>query len=315
MSRDRALSLAGFVLMAVLGVAAFTVTNAWWQRVLLLIVALALGWMAFGVRARASLTACAGRVLRSVASRDDRVVLAGLSPSARDEAFRRAHAAMDQGAFPRTGDPANLLTDSERERLTRLRRSRGGGSPCPCCECLTLRSSRDSCPVCGWVTGGKNHVSLEKARATFELIGAAEMQLVKYVRGPRLDERPTAKSVVYQLDGDRFSSLDGFFQEITRVLSLKPWGHSLEEYDHVLFNVPRDGFILWWKNHETSREQLGYRPTMLQLEHMLPRAQLYKRMYVETAVDDAREGKGPTVFDWLVDITQDHAPDLELILD
>ena len=64
----------------------------------------------------------------------------------------------------------------------------------------------------------------------------------------------------YEIDGERFSSLEEFYSEIDRVMQLSSWGHNLDAFNDVLrggFGTPNGGFAICWKNHELSREWLG----------------------------------------------------------
>jgi RNAse (barnase) inhibitor barstar len=82
---------------------------------------------------------------------------------------------------------------------------------------------------------------------------------------------------IYEIDGANFSTLEGFYDEFSRVvIPGVSWGHNLDAFDDVLyggFGTPDDGFVLRWKNHDLSRQRLG-----------------------------------PTDFDLLVEILTDHRP-------
>lgn len=80
---------------------------------------------------------------------------------------------------------------------------------CKCCGYYTLEDEPldpnlhpgtfEICPVCFWeddaiqyknpdYAGGANNVSLNQAKKNFELFGAVEKRLIKYVRKPQADE-------------------------------------------------------------------------------------------------------------------------------
>jgi len=113
----------------------------------------------------------------------------------------------------------------------------------------------------------------------------------------------------YEIDGHRFSTLEEFYDEISRVLIQgASWGHNLDALDDVLyggFGTPDEGFILRWKNHAVSRQRLGYVETARQLEKRLKRCHPTNRDIVRKELDLARGSQGPTVFDWLVEILTD----------
>lgn len=66
---------------------------------------------------------------------------------------------------------------------------------------------------------------------------------------------------VYEIDGERFSTLDGFYDEISRVLIPGAWwGRNLDAFNDILrggFGTPDEGFVLRWRNADLSRERLG----------------------------------------------------------
>jgi RNAse (barnase) inhibitor barstar len=67
----------------------------------------------------------------------------------------------------------------------------------------------------------------------------------------------------YEIDGSRFSTLEGFYDEISRVLIPgAEWGRNLDAFNDVLrggFGTPEGGVVLCWKNSALSREHLSSR--------------------------------------------------------
>lgn len=114
----------------------------------------------------------------------------------------------------------------------------------------------------------------------------------------------------FQLHGDRFSTLEEFWNEIERTLIPGlSWGRNLDAFNDILrgeFGTPKGGFVLRWQNSSLSRERLGYPETVRQLENRLRRCHPSNRESVERELASARERVGPTVFDWLVEIIRDH---------
>jgi RNAse (barnase) inhibitor barstar len=132
--------------------------------------------------------------------------------------------------------------------------------------------------------------------------------------------------MTYEIDGRRFHTLEEFFDEISTVLiSGSEWGRNLDAFDDVLrgrFGTPEGGFTIRWRNHVLSQERLGYVETIRQLEARLQRCHPSNRPAVAAELAAARAGRGPTVFDWLVEIVREHGPDgaepedgLHLVLD
>jgi RNAse (barnase) inhibitor barstar len=115
---------------------------------------------------------------------------------------------------------------------------------------------------------------------------------------------------VYEIDGARFSTLEGFFDEISRVLVPRvPWGRNLDAFNDILrggFGTPEDGFVLLWIRSDVSRERLGYPETVRQLEMQLQRCHPSHRTSIVGRIEAAKRGEGPTVFDWLIDIISNH---------
>jgi RNAse (barnase) inhibitor barstar len=117
---------------------------------------------------------------------------------------------------------------------------------------------------------------------------------------------------VYEIDGFRFTTLEDFYDEVSRVLIPgAEWGRNLDAFNDILrggFGTPDGGFVFRWKDSQLSRERLGYAETVRQLEMRLQRCHPSNRVYVGNQLADARHGGGPTVFDWLVEIIAVHAP-------
>jgi RNAse (barnase) inhibitor barstar len=114
----------------------------------------------------------------------------------------------------------------------------------------------------------------------------------------------------YEIDGTRFSTLEEFYDEISRVLIPgAEWGHNLDAFNDILrggFGTPEGGFVLRWLNSDVSRERLGYIETVRQLERRLQRCHPSNRASVARDLERAMRGEGPTVFDWLIEILHVH---------
>jgi hypothetical protein len=123
-------------------------------------------------------------------------------------------------------------------------------------------------------------------------------------------------TTIYEVDGGRFATVEGFFGEVSRALIPGViWGHNLDAFNDILrggFGTPEDGFAIRWKSHALSRERLGFPETIRQLELRLQRCHADNRAHVERDLDQARRGVGPTAFDWLVEIIRGHGIELRL---
>jgi len=122
---------------------------------------------------------------------------------------------------------------------------------------------------------------------------------------------------ILEIDGQRFSTLEEFYEEVSRTLIPgTEWGQNLDAFNDILrggFGTPEDGFTLVWRASDVSRRRLGYAETVRQLQHRLTRSHPSNRAQVRTELEAAQAQRGPTVFDWLVRIISDH-PDIRLVL-
>jgi RNAse (barnase) inhibitor barstar len=116
----------------------------------------------------------------------------------------------------------------------------------------------------------------------------------------------------YEIDGKNFSTLEGFYEEISCVMMPHDqWGQNLDAFNDILrggFGTPADGFTIRWKNHLVSKERLGYPETVRQLRLRLSRCHPTNRAATADALRLAESLAGATVFDWIVDIILRHSP-------
>jgi RNAse (barnase) inhibitor barstar len=119
-----------------------------------------------------------------------------------------------------------------------------------------------------------------------------------------------AAKPTYTIDGHRFSTLEEFYDEVSRCLIPgADWGRNLNAFKDILrggFGTPEGGFVLRWLNADISRERLGYPETVRQLELRLRRCDPSHRADVARDLEATRRVEGPTVFDWLIEIITDH---------
>ncbi|HET9305118.1 MAG TPA: barstar family protein [Candidatus Sulfotelmatobacter sp.] len=117
---------------------------------------------------------------------------------------------------------------------------------------------------------------------------------------------------VYEIDGSRFSTVEGFYYQVTRALGLpSQCGSNLDAFEDVLqggFGTPEEGFVIRWKDYEISKRRLGYSETTRQLAMRLEKCDATARDEVSKRLELARLGQGPRAFDWLVEIIRDHGP-------
>jgi RNAse (barnase) inhibitor barstar len=116
---------------------------------------------------------------------------------------------------------------------------------------------------------------------------------------------------VFEIDGNAFNSLEGFYDEVSRKVFDAPWGKNLDAFNDVLrggFGTPDEGFVLRWRNSERSRSVLGYPATVRWLEKKLHDCHPSNVDHFQHRLEAARRGEGLTLFDTLVEIILAHGP-------
>jgi RNAse (barnase) inhibitor barstar len=120
-------------------------------------------------------------------------------------------------------------------------------------------------------------------------------------------------TVVYVLEGGEVRTLEDFWRVVGESIGCGGYfGQNLDGFADCLrggFGTPEDGdYAIEWRDHETSRQHLGYPETARQLEEILGRCHPNHRVTVSVRLAEARAGRGPTVFDWLVEIIESELP-------
>ncbi|MCJ7932424.1 MAG: ribonuclease inhibitor [Chryseobacterium sp.] len=123
------------------------------------------------------------------------------------------------------------------------------------------------------------------------------------------------------INGGHFSSLGGFYEEISNVLMRDTdWKvGTLDGFDDILYG----GFGLFengekieilWKESEKSKEDLGLKATQEFYENKIRQGKPFNVELIQQKLDELLDGKGQTLFDILVEIIQSHAH-IELNMD
>jgi RNAse (barnase) inhibitor barstar len=122
--------------------------------------------------------------------------------------------------------------------------------------------------------------------------------------------------LVYEIDGKNIPTLESFFDQVWPLLAgCPPSGNtSLDAFNDIL-SWPKEPYIIVWKNSNLSRKQLGYSEISRKLEKMLNTCHSSNRGNVSRRLQEARDGKGPTIFDWLIEIIQNNEPYVTLRLE
>lgn len=114
---------------------------------------------------------------------------------------------------------------------------------------------------------------------------------------------------IFEIDGRNFESLDGFFDELGKVLGTAPWGRNFDAFNDVLrggFGSPEGGFVLRWLHSADSRVSLGYDATIAYLEQLLQRCHPDNAAIVEVELEAARRREGQTIFDLVLEVIRCH---------
>ncbi|MFC0842630.1 barstar family protein [Streptomyces noboritoensis] len=121
-------------------------------------------------------------------------------------------------------------------------------------------------------------------------------------------------TTIYVLDGRHIHTLEDFWRVIGESVN-GPGGYFGKNLDALAdclrggFGTPDDGdFRFEWHDHAYAREALGHPETVRQLEIRLTRCHFTNRESVAAELAAAKDGRGPTVFDWLVGIFEGEAP-------
>ncbi|MGW6746710.1 barstar family protein [Streptomyces sp. NPDC055025] len=121
-------------------------------------------------------------------------------------------------------------------------------------------------------------------------------------------------TVTYVIDGAEVTGLDRFWQVIGAAVN-GPGGYfgsnldALADCLHGGYGTPDDGdFVIEWRRHELSRRALGQEETARTLRRRLERAHPDNKTAIQAELDDVLAGRGPTVFDELVQLIEEEAP-------
>ncbi|MFF2328025.1 MULTISPECIES: barstar family protein [unclassified Streptomyces] len=114
-------------------------------------------------------------------------------------------------------------------------------------------------------------------------------------------------TVTYVIDGSRVTGLEQFWSLIGEAVN-GPGGYFGRNFDSLAdclgggMGTPDDGdFVFEWRDHARSAQTLGHEETARYLRQGLSRAHPTNRPSFQRRLDEALAGRGPTLFDLLVD--------------
>jgi RNAse (barnase) inhibitor barstar len=118
---------------------------------------------------------------------------------------------------------------------------------------------------------------------------------------------------IYILDGKNFFTRTELLEEVGKVLFGEAHlVHDLNALNDVLeggYGTPEEGFVLIWRNWEISKNRFGYDETVRTLGETLKKCRPADRSYIKTNRLLAKQGKGRTFFDMIVEIFESHESD------
>lgn len=115
------------------------------------------------------------------------------------------------------------------------------------------------------------------------------------------------------IHGGHFSSLDGFYEEASKVLMKDTdWKvGTLDGLDDILYggfgvfeNNESIGII--WKKSQKSKEDLGLEATQEFYKNKIQQGKPFNIELIQQKLNDLNEGKGQTLFEILVEIIESH---------
>lgn len=123
------------------------------------------------------------------------------------------------------------------------------------------------------------------------------------------------------INGGHFSNLSEFYEEVSHVL-MKDVGWkvgTLDGFDDILYGgfgvfETHEEIEFLWKESQQSKEDLGFNATRKFYERKINQRELFNVELIQQKLDELMEGKGPTLFDILIEIIESHK-NITLILD
>ncbi|WP_329193161.1 barstar family protein [Streptomyces sp. NBC_01435] len=121
-------------------------------------------------------------------------------------------------------------------------------------------------------------------------------------------------TVTYVIDGSRVTGLERFWEVIGEAVN-GPGGYFGRNLDALAdclgggMGTPDDGDFAWeWRDHAVSARALGHEETARWLRQSLDRVDPTNRAAVRQRLDEALAGRGPTLFELIVEILTDGTP-------
>lgn len=115
------------------------------------------------------------------------------------------------------------------------------------------------------------------------------------------------------IHGGHFSSLAGFYEEVSSVLMKDAdWKvGTLDGFDDILYGgfgvfENKEEIEIIWKESKKSKEDLGLAATREFYENKIRQGKLFNIKLIQQKLNELEEGKGQTLFEILVEIIESH---------
>ncbi|OCA79882.1 ribonuclease inhibitor [Chryseobacterium contaminans] len=115
------------------------------------------------------------------------------------------------------------------------------------------------------------------------------------------------------IHGGHFSSLDGFYEEVSNVLMKDTdWKvGTLDGFDDILYGgfgvfENKEDVEIVWKESQKSKEDLGLKITQEFYQNKIRQGKPFNTKLIQQKLNDLNEGKGQTLFEILVEIIRSH---------
>ena len=117
----------------------------------------------------------------------------------------------------------------------------------------------------------------------------------------------------FEINGNNFSSLNGFFDEVQKVLTDNSieFGRNFDTFDDIIhggfgkFDLG-EAINLIWKNSKKSKKDLGYPETIRYLTDKVNHSHPDNVEILKRELSEAENQNGPTVFDVILMIISDN---------
>lgn len=115
------------------------------------------------------------------------------------------------------------------------------------------------------------------------------------------------------IHGGHFSSLDGFYEEISKVLMKDTdWKvGTLDGFNDILYGgfggfENKEEIEIIWKESQKSKEDLGLKATREFYENKIKQGKPFNTELIQQKLNELNEVKGQTLFDILIEIIESH---------